>query len=86
MLRMVIQYLLPLLLPIIIYITYVGVTRWGEPDWMKDGPWLTLLGIGVVLMVISLVTFALLGGAEPTGTYVAPRFEDGRVVPGGFAD
>lgn len=84
MMRMLIQYLMPLILPMVVYFTYVAVTRWGEPDWLKGGPWFTLFALGVLCLIASLVGFALLSGDDPRSTYVAPHFEDGRVVPGGF--
>lgn len=86
MLRMLLQYLVPLILPMAIYFAYMAATRWGEPDWMRQGPWFSLFALGVVLLCGSLIAFALMTGDDPTRTYVAPRFEDGQVTPGGFRD
>ncbi|MGH6895538.1 MAG: DUF6111 family protein [Geminicoccaceae bacterium] len=84
MLRVLLQYLLPLLLPFLVYAAYVALARGRLPDWLGlDGRhWLMLGGTGIVLLAISLVTWSLLTGSPPGETYIPPRFEDGRVVPG----
>jgi hypothetical protein len=84
MLRVLLQYLLPLLLPFLVYAAYVALARGRLPDWLGlDGrQWLILGGTGMLLMVISLVTWSLLTGSPPEETYIPPRFEDGRVIPG----
>lgn len=82
MLRILLQYLLPLLLPFLIYMAYVGLTRGRTPEWLEDTPWVPLALAGVVLLAISLVSWGLLTGAPAEHIYLPPRFEDGRVVPG----
>ena len=84
MLRVLLQYLLPLLLPFLVYAAYVALAQGRMPDWLglSERQWIALSGTGVALMVISLVTWSLLSGAPPGETYVPPRFEDGRIVPG----
>lgn len=47
-----------------------------------DAPLAALIIAGVLLCVAALFAMALTGGAEPGGTYVPPRYEDGRIVPG----
>jgi hypothetical protein len=80
MLRILLQYLLPLLLPFLIYLIYAHLAQ--KTDGLGDAPWIGLAAAGVVLMAVSLVTWGLLSGSEPGGTYVPARFEDGRLVPG----
>jgi hypothetical protein len=84
MLRVLLQYLLPLLLPFLVYAAYVALARGRMPDWLglSERHWIALGGTGVALMVISLITWSLLSGSPPGETYVPPRFEDGRIVPG----
>jgi Family of unknown function (DUF6111) len=84
MLRLLLQYLLPLLLPFLAYAAYVALVRGRFPNWLElnERQWLMLGGAGVALMAISLVTWSLRSGSPPEETYVPPRFEDGRVVPG----
>ena len=81
MLRILFQYLLPLLLPFLVYFAYVALTRGRGAAWLEDAPWPYLAAAGVVLMAVSLVTWGLMSGAPTDHVYVPPRFEDGRVVP-----
>ena len=39
---------------------------------------------GLVLVVISLLSYRAATGNAPDGTYVPPSFKDGEVVPGRF--
>lgn len=80
MLRILLQYLLPLVLPFLVYLLYAYLAK--KPGAVSDGPWIGLAAAGVALMAVSLVTWGLLSGSEPGGTYVPARFEDGRLVPG----
>jgi len=80
MLRIALQYLLPLILPLLAYLLYAGVSR--KTRVLDGAPWLGLAAAGVGLMAASLVSWSLLTGAEPGETYVPARIEDGRVVPG----
>lgn len=87
MTRVLLQYLLPLILPTAIYLLWVKVagqarTAAGVSRLTREGPWLWLILAGVALMGAGLAVTALTGGAGPTGTYVAPHWEGGRVVPG----
>lgn len=80
MLRILIQYLLPLLLPFVAYLLYAWLA--GRPRILESGPWLSLAVTGLALVVVSLVSWGLLVGSEPGERYVPARMEDGRVVPG----
>lgn len=82
MLRILLQYLVPLLLPFLVYGAYVYLTRGRTPAWMDETPWLVLAAVGVGLMAVSLVGWGLMSGAPAESIYLPPRFEDGRVVPG----
>ena len=82
MLRILLQYLLPLLLPFLVYLAYVALTRGRAAGWLDDAPWLHLAAAGVVLMAASLLTWGMMSGAPIDQVYIPPRFEDGRVVPG----
>jgi NADH:ubiquinone oxidoreductase subunit 5 (subunit L)/multisubunit Na+/H+ antiporter MnhA subunit len=79
MLRILLQYLLPLLLPFLAYLVYARLTRRAA---LNDAPWLGLGAAGVGLLVVSLVTWSIMSGSEPGETYVPARVEDGQVVPG----
>ena len=80
MLRILLQYLLPLLLPFLAYLIYARLTQ--KTGGLTDAPWLGLAAAGVVLMAVSLAAWGLLTGSEPGATYVPARLEDGRLVPG----
>ena len=87
MTRILLQYLLPLILPTLVYLLWVRIagrarTVEGVNRLASEGPWLWLIVAGVVLMGAVLAASAWTGGSGPTGTYVAPRWEGGRVVPG----
>jgi hypothetical protein len=79
MLRLLLQYLLPLVLPFLAYMLYAWLARKPAVD---ATPWLGLAAAGVGLMAVSLVTWGLLSGAPPGEKYIPARIEDGRVVPG----
>lgn len=84
--RLLLQYLLPLLLPFLVYVAYVAVTEGRTPAWLDETPWLMLAGAGVVLLAVSLITWSLLSGSPTSAIYVPPHFEDGRVVPSTTVD
>ena len=82
--RLFLQYVLPLLLPFLIYAAYIALARGHMPRWLDLGEreWLVLGGTGLALLMISLVTWSLLTGSPPDETYIPPHLEDGRIVPG----
>ena len=86
--RILLQYLLPLLLPAAIYFGWVWLanrTGKGRADGsmgLQEGPWFWLVTAGLALMVAGLVFTALTGQGQMEGTYEPPRLEGGRVVPG----
>jgi hypothetical protein len=84
MLRVLLQYLLPLLLPFLLYAAYVGLAHGRMPSWLDldAREWAMLGGAGLGLLMISLVTWGLLSGSPPEETYIPPHLEDGEIVPG----
>ncbi len=87
MTRILLQYLLPLLLPAAIYLAWAWFSRGRQPAGapaagLREGPWFWLILAGVALAAGGLVYTALIGGEAPGETYQAPRWEDGRIVPG----
>lgn len=85
MLRSILMTLLPLLLPLIVYLAWrlvYGSER--LPEWAQQVPWVPLLSAGVVLAALTLGIWRLTTNAPAGSHYVPPRFEDGKMVPGHF--
>lgn len=92
MIRILFTYVLPLVLPTILYFTWMGWIKRKISKLQKAGedidhikiktPWIRLVLAGVVLMAIGLVTIAVLGGAPANSDYQPPRYEDGKIIPG----
>jgi hypothetical protein len=82
--RIALSYGLPFLLPFGAYFMYVALTKRAEAKGIRwqEAPWVWLAITGLVLVIITFFTIGLLGGENPTGTYVPPRVEDGKIVPG----
>ena len=87
MTRVLLQYLLPLLGPLAIYLIYMTFVRRkaakkGEemPDIERARMFWSII-IGCFLMFAALTTLALTSGEQPgSGDYQAPRMEDGHIV------
>jgi hypothetical protein len=83
MLRVFLTIVLPLALPSVIYFCWVGLAQpAGEQDRRSGMPLLWLIGAGVVLLALVLFTVTVHFGTPQPGTYVPPRWENGRLVPG----
>jgi hypothetical protein len=86
--RVFLQYILPLLLPSLLYILWVVLARrrtassGGTVSVLQVGPWFWLILTGIGLAACGLIASALLFGGDPKGTYMPPHLENGRVVPG----
>jgi hypothetical protein len=83
MLRVLLEIVLPLLLPTALYLIWVcalGPTRGGAIGL----PWPWLVGAGAVLLAVVLVVVALTSGGGRQGVYVPPRWQNGHIVPGHF--
>jgi hypothetical protein len=81
MARFLFEYLLPLLLPLLVYLGYIALARGWTPGWLDQTPWIPLTAGGLALLAVSLATWSLLSGAPPEEVYVPPHLEDGRVIP-----
>lgn len=90
--RTLLQILVPLLLPLMLYFTWVKVARGlaqarGQPasgpaPSLLSGPWQWLLGAGLVLLIIGFIGWVFLQETLPAGEYVPTRWVDGEIVPG----
>lgn len=90
MTRILLQIVLPLLLPFVAYAAWLSVERRraeklgrGEAPGWAEAPLVWLAGAGLALVLIATFGFSLLqGGDKYDGRYVPARVEDGRIVPG----
>lgn len=78
MIRILFTYILPLLVPTVIYFLWL---RFSSGTQEREHPWPWLIGAGVLLAAIVLAGLALLGGT-PDGVYEPAHLEDGKLVPG----
>ena len=91
MIRILFEFLVPLLLPLALYAAWMAMEKrradklgHGEaPSW-AEAPWVWLSVAGVVLAGVVTVGLVLIQNADgPRGVYVPPRMgEGGAVVPG----
>lgn len=86
--RILITYVLPLLLPLLLYLAWNAYARrqarknGGEEPSLQKGPIFWSLVAGAVLLGASLVTLAVTGGDDPdAGVYIAPTYKDGKIQP-----
>lgn len=91
MIRQLITIAVPLLAPAVLYLLYSWhVQRKGgeetsdDPFSWREIPWIWLLVSGTALLAVTLVTFSFIGRTGMEVQYEAPRFEDGKRVPGQF--
>ncbi len=88
MARIIFTYVLPLVLPFLMYLAWNAYARaqarktGGEEPSLQKGPVFWSIVAGFILLAASLVTLALTGGEEPdAGRYIPPRLEDGKIQP-----
>ena len=83
--RVFITVILPLLLPTALYLLWVGTLgaphEGGAMPWTSM-PWLWLVGAGAALLAIVLFVVAVGFGTTQQGVYVAPRWQNGHIIPG----
>lgn len=91
MVRLLLNYILPLVLPTAAYLAWVWYYRkraealGGRPPEVTRGALFWCLVVGLGLMIGGLVTLAATTGVGPgEGGYQSPRLEDGRIIPPKF--
>ena len=87
MIRILLNYLLPLLLPLLIYLTWVWFNKKNLSKSGVNKPVIRSSGIfisgflGIVLMLITLLSMAFIGGSPPgDGKYESPRLKNGKII------
>jgi hypothetical protein len=83
--REILTLVVPLLLPTVLYLLWLRASRWADEGaavaWCSlPWAWLALIGAALTAVVLIVVTVGF--GTEKAGTYVPPRAEGARIVPG----
>ncbi len=85
MLRVFATIVLPLFLPTVLYLLWVGALGSSQEgialSWTAV-PWVWLAGAGAVLLAIVLFVVTVRFGSPQEGVYVPPRWVDDQIVPG----
>jgi hypothetical protein len=86
--RLIFTYVLPLVLPFLLYLAWNKYARMqarkngGEEPSLQKGPIFWSIVAGFVLLAASLITLAMTGGdPADSGRYIPPRLEDGKIQP-----
>ena len=85
MIRVVIENILLFLLPTIVYVAYMLLTRSQATTGavVNDAPLIWLFVAGALLVGATLVYYAsITPGGSPGAAYTPPRMKDGRIEPG----
>jgi hypothetical protein len=85
MIRMVAENIFLLLLPTIIYVAYIYMTREERPEAIRvldDAPLIWLFVAGAALVLITLLSFGSVSGGKPGEVYTPPSFKNGHIEPG----
>ena len=91
MIRQLITIAVPLLAPVALYLLYSwhlrrkgGDISEDDPFSWREIPWIWLLVCGTALVAVTMVTTTFIGRTDADARYEAPKFEDGKRVPGRF--
>jgi hypothetical protein len=76
---------LPLVLPTLLYLGYVGYARRQGGGEAPPIPWVWLGIAGAVLLAVTFSALVLFGGAPPSDVYQPPKLINGTVQPGEFS-
>jgi len=86
--KILLTYVLPLLLPTVLYLSYMWFrgkrsrAKGDEPLPIASNSIFISLILGFILMISGLVYIAMTSGSPPdAGKYQSPRFEDGKIIP-----
>jgi len=92
MIRIVLEIIIPLLLPLFLYLLWMWVLRHRAGARGDEAPGIDSTGLfwslvtGIALVVAGLIWLALSRGYDPdAGTYQPPRYENGKIIPPGFS-
>jgi hypothetical protein len=83
--RVLLTIVLPLLLPMALYLVWAVTLRRLErhgPAWWTAWPWVWLAGAGIALLAIVLFVVTVHFGGPQEGVYVPPHLQNGHIIPG----
>lgn len=90
MIRQLITIAVPLLAPIGLYLLYTwhirnkGGEAGDDPFSWRKIPWIWLLVCGTTLLAATMVATTFISRTHIDAVYEAPRFEEGKRIPGRF--
>ena len=80
--------ILPLLIPLAIYVGWLIYARkraralgTAKPS-ARDAPWPIMLLTGLTVLITGMITLGLFTGEKPGGIYVPPHMENGEIIRG----
>jgi uncharacterized iron-regulated membrane protein len=88
MIRILLTFVVPLVLPFVLYAVWGwlkrrhAVARGEPPPELKGPPILWLGASGLILVGLVLAGLSLQRGQGTVGSYAPPRVENGKIVPG----
>lgn len=85
MIRIVLENLLLILAPTLVYLAYVYLTtdpQGKRQEAIDEAPLLWLFLAGVMLAIAILAIFGTTSGGKPGEAYQPPVYRDGKIVPG----
>jgi hypothetical protein len=86
--KFILTKILPLALPIIIYLTWLFYARrrtrklGTSLNQLSDAPWLLITLSGALMLIFGLLAIGLFTGEKIGGEYIPPRLENGKIVKG----
>ena len=86
--RLLLNYLLPIVLPFAVYGFWLAYARHkartsgqdGMPEW-RDAPWTWLMVAAAGLVAVGFAALAFVGGSPTDQKYIPPQYIDGVIVP-----
>jgi hypothetical protein len=87
MLRVGLTIVLPLILPTGVYLLWIAARvgrREGAGGALTAVPWAWLAAAGAALLAVVLFFVTVGFGTTQQGDYVAPRWQNGHIIPGHF--
>ena len=82
MIRIILERMVLFALPFAVFAAYVWLFHRRIKAPRPDTPWFWLTAAGLVLVISSFFYAGLTEGESTKGVYVAPKYVNGKIVPG----